>query len=76
MQDDSVTLPAPDWNSWAWRVSGELESLLERLQHEEPDAAATRPAQIWLVLDHFDWESDDRQYALEQIDDIWRGSDR
>jgi hypothetical protein len=27
-------------------------------------------AQIRLVLEAFDWETDDRQYALEQIDDI------
>jgi hypothetical protein len=29
-------------------------------------------AQIRLVLDSLDWETDDRQYALEQIDDILR----
>jgi hypothetical protein len=27
-------------------------------------------AQVRLVLGAFDWETDDRQYALEQIDDI------
>ena len=36
---------------------------------EEPDAAA-QLAEIRLVLEAFDWERDDRQYALEQIDDI------
>jgi hypothetical protein len=32
--------------------------------------AEARLAEIRLVLDAFDWETDDRQYALEQIDDI------
>ena len=37
-----------------------------------PDPAR-QLVQIRLVLDSFDWETDDRQYALEQIDDILRG---
>lgn len=37
----------------------------------EPDAAQL--AEIRLVLDAFDWETDDRQYALEQIDQIVNG---
>jgi hypothetical protein len=33
-------------------------------------------AQIRLVLGAFDWETDDRRYALEQIDDIVNGQMR
>ncbi|HLI36611.1 MAG TPA: hypothetical protein VKV80_04625 [Streptosporangiaceae bacterium] len=33
-------------------------------------AAAAQVAEIRLVPGAFDWETDDRQYALEQIDDI------
>ena len=33
-------------------------------------SAAAQLAEIRLVLEAFDWETDDRQYALEQIDDI------
>jgi hypothetical protein len=35
--------------------------------------AAVQLAEIRLVLEAFDWETDDRQYALEQIDDIVSG---
>ena len=38
--------------------------------------AAAKLAEIRLVLDAFDWESDDRQFALEQIDDIVNGVSR
>jgi hypothetical protein len=33
-------------------------------------AAAMQLAEIRLVLEAFDWETDDRQYELEQVDDI------
>jgi len=33
-------------------------------------------AQVRLVLDAFGWETDDRQYAREQIDDIVNGGAR
>lgn len=36
-------------------------------------AAAAQLAEIRLVLDVFDWESDDRQLALEAIADIVEG---
>jgi hypothetical protein len=38
--------------------------------------AAGQLAQIRLVLDTFDWATDDRQFALEQIDEILRGGAR
>ena len=34
------------------------------------DAVVAQLAEIRIVLEAFDWETDDRQYALEQIDDI------
>jgi hypothetical protein len=35
-----------------------------------PSDAEALLAEVRLVLAAFDWETDDRQYALEQIDDI------
>jgi hypothetical protein len=66
--------PEPQWSIWAFRLSVDLESVLEQLERETADPAAGQLAQIRLVLDHFDWETDDRQYALEQIDDILRSA--
>jgi hypothetical protein len=73
IHDDSLTLPTPDYCGWAFRLSSELQSVLDQLPHE-PDPVAPQLEQIRLVLDHFDWETDDRQYALEQIDDILRSA--
>ena len=36
-------------------------------------AAAAQLAEVRLVFAAFDWETDDRQYALEQIDQIVNG---
>ncbi len=47
-----------------------------RRQVAQHPTAAGQLAQIRLVLDSFDWESDDRQFALEQIDEILRGGAR
>ena len=63
-----------DWIDSALRLAVELESLLREL--ERPDPAADQLAQIRLVLDSFDWETDDRQYALEQIEQIVSGASR
>ena len=41
-------------------------------QPRRPGPAA-QLEEIRLVLEAFDWETDDRQYALEQIDDIVNG---
>lgn len=37
------------------------------------DRAAAQLAAIRALFEVFDWETDDRQYALEQIEDIVRG---
>jgi hypothetical protein len=54
---------------WAGRLADMLALLLDG-----PGAplagAAEQLEEIRLVLDAFCWETDDRQYALEQIDDI------
>lgn len=49
---------------WADRLAGMLKLLL--------DAGPGPLEQIRAVLEVFDWETDDRQFALEQIDDILR----
>lgn len=74
IHDDDLTLPTPGYCDWAFRLASELQSVLEQLQHEKPDPASAQLAQIRLVLEHFDWQLDDRQYALEQIDDILRSA--
>jgi hypothetical protein len=72
--DTSGTVPRPDMGMWAWRLSSELASVLQRLEAEAaeaaPDSAAAQLAEVRLVLDAFDWEADDRQYALEKIEGI------
>lgn len=70
----------PDWSAWAWRLRTELVLVLDRLADEQPgtleqlgvDAVLRQLAAIRAVFDVFDWETDDRQYALEQIEDILR----
>lgn len=80
IDDPANSTPRPDYNAWAWRLASELRSVLQRLDDEgsgpEPDPAAGQLAQVRLVLGAFDWETDDRQYALEQIDEIVNGDGR
>jgi hypothetical protein len=67
-----LTSPPP-MATWALRLSGALNDLLAGLSRAEPDTAsldAGRLAAIRGVLDAFDWEHDDRQYALERIEEI------
>jgi len=48
--------------------------LLDQLAAETPDpAAGQQVAAIKAIFDVFDLETDDRQYALEQIEDIISG---
>jgi hypothetical protein len=60
---------------WAARMADMLGHVLavlddgDRASAQFP-AAASQMAEIRLVLDAFDWENDDRQYALEAIDGI------
>ena len=66
---------------WAARLADMLRHVLDILDEGDQaagqfPAAATQLAEIRLVLDAFDWETDDRQYALKQIDDIVNGDGR
>ena len=63
---------------WAARLADMLGIILAILDEgdqaaEQFPAAAVQLAEIRLVLEAFDWETDDRQYALEQIDQIVSG---
>jgi hypothetical protein len=75
--DTNGTVPRPDMGMWAWRLSSELRSVLQRLDDEagEPSAAA-QLAEVRAVLEAFDWETGDRQFALEHVDDIVNGRSR
>ena len=60
---------------WGARVADMLGHVLavlddgDRAAAQFP-AAAVQLAEIRLVFDAFDWETDDRQYALEQVAQI------
>jgi hypothetical protein len=62
-----------DFEQWALRLATELRSVLEQL---DADPDTRQLAQIRAVFETFDWVSDDRQYALEQIEDIATGGDQ
>lgn len=68
---DPVNAPKPDYPVWVLRLARHMRYLLE--VPEDCGAAAVQLAEIRLVLEAFDWETDSRQYALEQIDDIVKG---
>ncbi len=60
---------APDMASWALRLARALDDLLA--SPEEPaDGDGGRLDAIRGLLEAFDWEHDDRQYALEAIERI------
>lgn len=68
---------------WAARLADMLAYVLDGLGAEDgaaivppgEPAAMQQLEEIRLVLEAFDWETDDRQYALEQIDQIVSGRD-
>jgi hypothetical protein len=57
---------------WAERLADMLGLLLDG-QGAPLAGAAEQLEEIRLVLEAFDWETDNRQYALEQIDQILNG---
>ena len=59
------------WAMWAGRLGAALESVLAMPPEPEPGKLAA----IRAVLAAFDWERDDRQYALEHIERIAEGQD-
>jgi hypothetical protein len=63
---------------WAARLADMLGHVLAVLEEGDQaaavfPAAAVQLAEIHLVLEAFDWETDDRRYALEQIVEIVSG---
>ena len=54
---------------WGARLADMLGLVLAGLS-AQPAGPAEQLEEIRLVLEAFDWETDDRQFALEQIDDI------
>jgi hypothetical protein len=78
IDDTARTIPRPDMGMWAWRLASELGSVLQRLEAEDgeatPPPSAAQLAEVRRVLQAFDWETDDRQYALERIEGIVNGS--
>jgi hypothetical protein len=65
---DPVNNRAPDYPVWAPRLSGMLALVLDGLAVD--DTSAAQLARVRQVLAAFDWETGDRQYALEKIDGI------
>jgi hypothetical protein len=73
-----------DWRVWI--DNGHTAPDLTELERQHCGNTAAAPvadsdqdrllAAIRLVLDAFDWESDDAHYALEQIDDVLNGADQ
>jgi hypothetical protein len=67
------------WTSGsAINVIGHLATALRLLLEvvAEGEAGAGQLAEVRAVLDGFNWERDDRQYALERIERIVTGDDR
>ncbi len=72
---EAATADAADRVIWGGRLADMLGYVLAELDAQDRaavqfPAAAAQLAQIRLVLGAFNWETDDRQYALEQIDGI------
>ena len=55
-------------------LAAAVRSLLEVIDESEGDAGQL--AEVRAVLDGFDWKRDDRQYALEKIEQIVTGGAR
>jgi hypothetical protein len=71
----SAPLTAPPGREWMLRLASVLGTLLAELDLDEDQADEdTRSLDaIRGVLARFDWEHDDRQYALEAIERIAEG---
>ena len=72
------TADPDELSMWAARLADGLSHVLAVLDGGDQavaqfPAAAAQLAEIRLVLEAFDWETDDRQYALEQIVEIVNG---
>jgi hypothetical protein len=54
-------------------LAAAVKELLPLIGDQATDPATVQLAQIRAIFDTFDWQTDDRQYALEQIEDIVMG---
>lgn len=74
------TADVADRALWGAQLADVLAALLLALGDGDTAAPLPTPAaqleEIRLVLEAFDWKTDDRQYALEQIEQIMSGGDR
>jgi hypothetical protein len=68
-------LVSGDWQEWALRLAAELQSLIASVDEIPAGDPAAVLAQVRAIFDTFDWTTDDRQYALEQIEEIVNGDD-
>ena len=67
----TLDLPGvPDWHLWSLRLAQVLADVLEQI---DADPDGRKLAQVRAIFDTFCWETDDRQYALEQIEDTVMG---
>jgi hypothetical protein len=72
-----ITLGAYDLKIIRWLAGFEPQAcaVIAGLVARAAGRGGEQLAEIKLVLDAFDWEVSDRQYALEAIDDIIRGGE-
>jgi hypothetical protein len=69
-------LSQPPGREWMFRLADALGDLLAGLDTAQAEPEPGRLTAIRGVLDAFDWEHDDRQYALEAIERIVAGDDQ
>jgi hypothetical protein len=69
-------LPYPALMRLAAELRRQLGQVLDVVTETEADPAEGRLAAIRAVFARFDWEFDDRQYALEEIERIAGGDDQ
>jgi len=67
---------APDYSRWAFRMRAEVRSLIDGIAGIPADDPAQKLAAIRTLFQTFCWETDDQQYALEQIEEIVHGDDQ
>jgi hypothetical protein len=69
-------LPYPALVRLAAELRRQLGQVLDVVTEIEADPDAGRLAAVRAVLARFDWERDDRQYALEEIERIAGGDEQ
>jgi hypothetical protein len=69
-------LPPSALMRFAAELRRQLGQVLDVVTEMEAADAVQVLAHVRLILDGFDWDHDDRQWALERIDEITGGGDR